>query len=166
MLQVDNLFVSVISWLLIIYVVVSLIYSLASLILFLANIVMQKYTGQGFLQPEVKGGLQLFFERCENYMINPCFLVVSGIAYLAYSFSISFGWLSKEMATVAIINAPLIILVLFSLVLIVGNIVTPRTGMGKDMPSIGIAIITVCLLIAAGLTYLANSVFKGVLYPS
>ena len=61
MLQVDNLFVSVISWLLIIYVVVSLIYSLASLILFLVNVVMQKYTGQGFLQPEVKGGLQLFF---------------------------------------------------------------------------------------------------------
>jgi hypothetical protein len=48
----------------------------------------------------------------------------------------------------------------------VGNIVTPRTGMGKDVPSIGIAIITVCLLIAAGLTYLANSVFKAVLYPS
>jgi hypothetical protein len=160
MFQIDNPLVAIMKWLLIIYVLVSAVYTLVSLILYLANSVL-KTTGRGFINKGLGGKLEMGeglqrFQQCSTYMINPCFLIFAGLAYLANSASISFG-LSGELGTVALINAPLIIFFLVCLISFLGNIVTPRTGMGKDVPTFGIAIAVACILIIAGLTYSANS---------
>lgn len=169
MFQVDNPFVAAIKWLLIVYVLVSLTYALVSLILFLASVVIQKKTGVWFLQPkiglqkpETEGWLQRF-QECSTYMINPCFLMIGGLAYLAYlanSVLISFGWSSAEMGIAALINAPLIIFALFGSILFLGNIYTPKPiSMGQGMQSCGNFIAQLCILIVVGLTYFANSAF-------
>ncbi len=171
MFQVDNPFVAAVKWLLIVYVLVSLIYALVSLILFLASVVIQKKTGVWFLQPQIglqikepvaEGWLQRF-QQCSTYMINPCFLMIGGLAYLAYlanSVLISFGWSSAEMGIAALINAPLIIFALFGSILFLGNIYTPKPiSMGQGMQSCGNFIAQLCILIVVGLTYFANSAF-------
>ena len=168
MFQVDNPFVAAIKWLLIVYVLVSLIYALVSLILFLASVVIKKKTGVWFLDPQIglqikepvaEGWLQRF-QKCSTYMINPCFLIIVGLAYLANSADISFGWISAEMGTVAIVNAPLIIFALFGSILFLGNIYTPKPiSMGQGMQSYGNFIAQLCILIVVGLTYFANSAF-------
>jgi hypothetical protein len=60
---------------------------------------------------------------------------------------------------IAIINGLLIMLAIVGLILFLANVFTPRIGMGQDIQHCSTFIIQPCILIAAGLAYVANSAF-------
>lgn len=81
MFEVDNPLIVIINGLLIIF-------ALVGLILFLANI----------FTPRIGMGQDI--QHCSTFIIQPCILIASGLAYVANSAFISFGWLSEEQGAI------------------------------------------------------------------
>jgi hypothetical protein len=81
MFEVDNPLIAIINGLLVIF-------ALVGLILFLANI----------FTPRIGMGQDI--QHCSTFIIQPCILIASGLAYVANSAFISFGWLSEEQGAI------------------------------------------------------------------